>query len=166
MAARPLPFLCYQGIAGRPRPFSYQGAQAEDVIGDRAPLGEGAASGGKYGSNWRAVARNDRDREAAAGGGGSGDCASVGSPQPSPRSRVARSESRSARGRKAVEAPAGGDSAPRRGRSRRTVGPAPGPAPEVLVVRFDGCTMSQRLAHDAEASISRSVPPASDTAPS
>jgi hypothetical protein len=36
-----------------------------------------------------------------------------------------RSESRSARGREAIEAPACGDSAPRRGRSRRSSGPAP-----------------------------------------
>jgi hypothetical protein len=54
-----------------------------------------------------------------------------------------RSESRSTRGCEAVEAPTDGDFAPRRGQSRRAVGPASGPAPELLVVRSDGCVMSQ-----------------------
>jgi hypothetical protein len=41
----------------------------------------------------------------------------------------ARSESRSAKGREMMEAPAGGDSVPRRGRSRRSSGSAPSPRP-------------------------------------
>jgi hypothetical protein len=45
-------------------------------------------------------------------------------------------------------------------------GPTPVPALEVLVVRSDGCVMLQWPTHDAEASTSRNVPPASDTAPS
>jgi hypothetical protein len=53
---------------------------------------------------------------------------------------------------------------PRRGRSRGSSGPAPERALEVLVVRFDGCVMSQRLAHDAGASTSRAAPPAPDVA--
>jgi hypothetical protein len=77
-----------------------------------------------------------------------------------------RSESRSVRGREAVKPPTGGDSAPKRGRSRRSYGPAPEPAPEVLVVWSDGCAMSERLAHNAEASTSRAAPQASDTTPS
>jgi hypothetical protein len=58
-----------------------------------------------------------------------------------------------------IEAPTGGDSTPRRGRSRRTVGSAPGSAPGVLVVRSDGCVMSRQPAHDAEALTSRATPP-------
>jgi hypothetical protein len=76
-----------------------------------------------------------------------------------------RSESRS-RGCEAVEAPAGGDSAPKRGRSRRSSGPAPDPTLEVLVLRFDGYVMSQRPAHNVEVSTSRGVLPASSVAPS
>jgi hypothetical protein len=45
-----------------------------------------------------------------------------------------RSGSRYAGGREAAEAPADGDSAPRRGRSRGPSGPAPEHAPEVLVM--------------------------------
>lgn len=78
----------------------------------------------------------------------------------------ARTESRDVQGRKVVEAPAGGDSITRRGRSRRTVGSALGPAPEVLMVRYDGRILSQRPVHDAEASTSRTAPPASDATPS
>jgi hypothetical protein len=40
--------------------------------------------------------------------------------------------------------------------------PIPERVHEVLVVRSNGCVMSQRLAHDAEASMSRAVPPAAD----
>jgi hypothetical protein len=36
--------------------------------------------------------------------------------------------------------------------------------PEVLVVRSDGCMMSQRPAHDTEASTSRAAPPVPDVA--
>jgi hypothetical protein len=36
--------------------------------------------------------------------------------------------------------------------------------PEVLVMREDSCMMSQRPAHDAEASTSRAAPPAFDVA--
>jgi hypothetical protein len=76
----------------------------------------------------------------------------------------ARSGSRSTRGRETVEAPASGDFAPRRGRSRGPSGPAPERALEVLVVRSDGCMMSQRPAHDAEASTPHTAPPAADVA--
>jgi hypothetical protein len=74
----------------------------------------------------------------------------------------ARSRSRSTRGHEAAEAPADGDSAPRRDRSRGPSGPAPERVPEVLVVRSDGCMMSQCLAYDAEASMSRAAPPVPD----
>jgi hypothetical protein len=40
--------------------------------------------------------------------------------------------------------------------------PAPGPPVGVLMMRDDGCVMSGRLAHGAEASSSRAAPPASD----
>jgi hypothetical protein len=40
----------------------------------------------------------------------------------------------------------------------------PEPVPEVLVMREDGCVMSQCLAHDAEASSSRVVLPTPDVA--
>jgi hypothetical protein len=43
--------------------------------------------------------------------------------------RWTRAESRSTRGREAVETPAGGDLAPRRGRSRGWLGQPPGPHP-------------------------------------
>jgi hypothetical protein len=76
----------------------------------------------------------------------------------------AHSGSRSIGGREAAKAPTGGDSAPGRGRSRGSSGPTPERAPEVLVMREDGCVMSQRPAHDAEASTSRAAPPASDVA--
>jgi hypothetical protein len=72
------------------------------------------------------------------------------------------SESRSARGCEAIEAPTGGDSTPRRGRSRRSSGPAPEPAYEVLVVWSDGYVMSQRPAHNTEASTSCIMPLAPD----
>jgi hypothetical protein len=54
----------------------------------------------------------------------------------------ARSESQSIRGRGVIEAPIGGDSVPRRGRSRRSSRQAPKPERGVLVVRSDGCVMS------------------------
>jgi hypothetical protein len=43
-------------------------------------------------------------------------------------------------------------------------GLAPERAPEVLVMRSDGCVMSRRPAHDAEASTSCTASPTSDVA--
>jgi hypothetical protein len=54
----------------------------------------------------------------------------------------ARLGSQSAGGRETAKAPAGGDSAPRRGRSRGSSGAALEHALEVLVLRSDGCVMS------------------------
>jgi hypothetical protein len=70
----------------------------------------------------------------------------------------ARAESRGAKGHEAVETPAGGDFAPR-GRSRGVVRSDPEPAPGVLVVRSDGCVMSQQPAPDAAVLAPYVVPP-------
>lgn len=72
----------------------------------------------------------------------------------------ARTASRGVGGREATETPADDDSAPRRGRVVAIVEPAPGPAPGVLVMRSDGCVMSQQPAPDARASTSGVAVPA------
>jgi hypothetical protein len=99
---------------------------------------------------------------AAAGGCGGGSRAGAGYPRSHQGHGRARTESHGAGGRGAAEAPVGGDSAARGGRSRGVVGSAPRPAPGVLVVRSDGCVMSQQLAPDAGASTSRAAAPALD----
>jgi hypothetical protein len=50
------------------------------------------------------------------------------------------------------------------GQSRGRPGSAPEGAPKVLVMREDGCVMSQRPTHDAEASMSHATSPAPDVA--
>jgi hypothetical protein len=74
----------------------------------------------------------------------------------------AHAESRGARGCGAAETLDGGDP-PRGGRTGVVVGSAPGLAPGVLVVRSDGCVMSQQPALDAGVSTSRVAAPAPDT---
>jgi hypothetical protein len=75
-------------------------------------------------------------------------------------------ESCDARGRGAAVTSAGGDSTSRGGRLGVVVGPAPGPEPEVLVVRSDGCVMSQQPTPNAGALTSRVAASAPDAAPS
>jgi hypothetical protein len=135
-------FLC-QGIAGRPRPCAYQGAKAKDILNDRAALGEGATGGGVRGGGGQAVTHHDRGHEAAAGRGDGGALAGVSAPRPSPRAQAGSLGEPVRWGHETVEAPAGSDSAPRRGRSRGSSGLAPERTPEVLVVRSDGCVMLQ-----------------------
>jgi hypothetical protein len=99
--------------------------------------------GDECGGGGRVVTHHDRGHEAAAGRGDGGALAGVGPPRPSSRAGGgARSESQSIRGRGVIEAPIGGDSVPRRGRSRRSSRQAPKPERGVLVVRSDGCVMS------------------------
>jgi hypothetical protein len=78
-----LPSFRCQGIAGHPRPCACQGAQVEDVLGDRATLGEGT-----MGSGGRSITRHNCGREAAARGGGGGGRTGVGLPRPSSRVRA------------------------------------------------------------------------------
>jgi hypothetical protein len=115
--------------------------------------------GGEHGGGKRAVAWYDCCCKAAASRGGGG-LAGIGPPPQG--CGQARSGSQPSRDRGAAGAPTDGDSAPGRGQSRGRSGSAPERVPEVLVMREDGCMMSQCPAHDAEASTSHVTPPASD----
>jgi hypothetical protein len=90
MVVHPLSFLIRrQAVAGRPRPCARQGAEAEDVTGDRAPLREGATGGSRRGGGERAIAHRDHNREAtAAGGRGSGGCVGACHLRSPPRAQV------------------------------------------------------------------------------
>jgi hypothetical protein len=106
----------------------------------------------------------DRGHKAAARRGGSGGLAGVGPPRPSPRALAGSFGEPSLQGSWGDRAPADGDLSPRRGQSRGRSGSAPEHTPKVLVMREDGCVMSQRPAHNVEASTSHTASPASDVA--
>jgi hypothetical protein len=81
---------------------------------------------------------------------------------PSQGCRQARPESRPAGEREAVVDAADDEAPPGWGQWGSQPASAPERDPEVLVMREDGCVMSQHLVPDAEASTLRAAPPAPD----